>query len=139
MNGRGGLRSGSRGSTVGLLAASEVVLHLCVELLSSLGLGLTSTTGLLLLVAASLSGALCTVGGLRALCGGSLVLLLGSVLGLTVECVSTFTRLCCTRAFNLRDTVAEALGRGGSGEALSTHNNLDLCSFSERSCSNDKV
>lgn len=82
VGGRGGLRScsGSRGSA---LVTTEVVLHLSIELLSSLGLGLSGTAGLLLVGRLSSTGS--TVGGgLSALCG-ALGLLLGGGLGLAVK------------------------------------------------------
>ncbi len=75
----------SRGGAVGLTTA-EVVLHLSIELLGGLGLGLASTAGLFLVVAGVLRGALGAVGGgLGGLRGSALLALLSGVLRLTLK------------------------------------------------------
>lgn len=134
VGGRSSLSSGGRSGAVGL-AAAEVVLHLCIELLGCLGLGLAGATRLLLLlVAASLSSALGTVGSLRGLRGRSLLLLLSSVLGLAVQWVSMCPMNDLSRTtLDLRDTFAEALGSGGSRNARGADDDLDLCDVSRYS------
>ena len=83
-----GSRRRSRGSSAVGLVTAEVVLHLSIKLLGSLGLRLSSTTSLLL-VGTCLRSTSSSVGSsLLALCGGALGLLLSSSLGLTISYVS---------------------------------------------------
>ena len=85
VGGRGSLRSGGGGGSSAVrLVASEVVLHLGVQLLGGLGLGLSSASSLLL-VGACLRSASGTVSStLCSLRSGTLGLLLCGGLGLAV-------------------------------------------------------
>jgi hypothetical protein len=79
-----GCSGGGGSSAVGLVAA-EVVLHFGVQLLGGLWLGLSSTSGLLLVGGTSLRSTGSTVGGtLCSLRGSTLGLLLSGGLGLAV-------------------------------------------------------
>jgi hypothetical protein len=129
---RGGLgsRVGSWGGTISLVAA-EVILHLSIKLFSSLRLGLSSTTSLLL-VGTRLGGTGSTIGGaLGALCGGTLGLLLGGGLGLAVKRVRHLSSCGAHVAGHLRNTVAEALRDCSSRNTLSSDNNLNLYMVSD--------
>jgi hypothetical protein len=124
VGGRGSLRSSRGGSAVGLVA-TEVVLHLSIELFGSLGLRLASTASLLL-VGTCLCSTSGTVGSTLLSLGGTLGLLLGGGLGLAVKGVSELASGFWQNAIYLRNAVAEALRNCSSRNALGTDDNLDL-------------